>query len=34
MKCGKHICLGVYAINVKCMYTSVYGDIFDCDKLI
>ena len=34
MQCGKHTCSGVYANDVKCMYTSVSGHIVDCSEFI
>ena len=32
--CGKHICSGAYANNVKYMYTSVSCHIVDCSEFI
>ena len=34
VQCGKHICSGVYANNVKCMYTSASGHVFECTEFI
>ena len=31
---GRHICLGVYANNMICMYTDVSGHIVDCSDFI
>ena len=27
ISCGRHICLGAYANNVKCVYASTCGDM-------
>ena len=32
--CGRHYCSGVYANNVKCMYTSASDHIVDCSMFI
>ena len=29
VQCGRHICSGAYASNVKCMYTSAPGHTAD-----
>ena len=34
MKYVRHICSGAYANNVKCMYTSAYGDNMECSEFI
>ena len=34
MQCGRHICSGALASNVKCMYTSAHGHIIDYSELI
>ena len=34
VQCGRHICSGAYANNVKCMYTSAPGHIVDCSEFI
>ena len=31
---GRHICLGAYVSNVKCMYTSICSHIVDCIEFI
>ena len=31
MRCDRHICSGVYANNVKCIYTSALGHNVDCN---
>ena len=33
-ECGRYICSGVYANNVKCLYTSVTGHIVKCSEFI
>ena len=32
--CGRHICSGAYANNVKFMFTGVSGYIVGCSELI
>ena len=32
VQCGRYICSGVHAKNVKFMYTSAFGHIIDCSK--
>ena len=32
LRCGRHICSGVYANNVKHMYSGVPDCTFDCNK--
>ena len=34
VQCGRHICPGPYANNVKCIYTGVHGHIVDCNEFI
>ena len=31
---GRHICLGAYGSDGKCMYNSACHQIFDCTKVI
>ena len=31
---GRHVCLGAYVNNVRCMFTSAGGDIVDCIEVI
>ena len=33
-KCGRHVCLGAYANNVKCAYTPASGHIIDHSEFI
>ena len=30
VQCGRHICIGAYDNNVKCMYSNAPGHIVDC----
>ena len=32
--CDRDICSGAYANNMRCMYTSVFGNIANCSKYI
>ena len=34
VQCGRYLCSGEYAHNIKCMYTSTFGLIIDCSELI
>ena len=34
VQCGRHICSGAYANNVKCMCSSVHGHVVDCGEVI
>ena len=34
MQYGRHICSGAYVNNLKCMYSSAFGDILDCIEFI
>ena len=29
LQCGRHICSGAFASNVKCMYSSAFGHTVD-----
>ena len=33
VQCVRHICSEAYAINVKCMHTSAFGNIIYCNEL-
>ena len=34
MQCARHICIGTYVNNVKCMYTSTCSHIVSCTEFI
>ena len=34
MQCGRHICSGEYANNMKFMHTSAPGHIVDCSEFM
>ena len=34
MQCGRHICAGVCASNVECIYNSAPGHTVDCSEFI
>ena len=34
VQCDGQFCLEAYASNVKCKYTSGFGDVIDCTEFI